>query len=140
MKTLPLLVALGIISLAADLSAREPGRVQQASTNPTDLQVISPGEVTATPEMWFYEQELRRYEDPKYAIRARAEQKSAQRLARIAAMKWYGLSNSRPRANPDPVHGVYSPQWISNGYSPFQWPGPSNSTIIVDVPRSTSRD
>jgi len=31
---------------------------------------------------------------PKLAVRRKAEKKTAQREARIAAMKWYGLSNS----------------------------------------------
>ena len=67
--------------------------VQQASAS-TSAPVISPGEVTATPEMWFYEQAIRRYDDPKNAVRAAAEFKANQRRARIAAMDWYGYSNT----------------------------------------------
>jgi hypothetical protein len=95
---------------------------------------MSPGEVTATPEMWFYEQALQRYDDPKYAIRAAAEQRAAQRRARIAAMEWYGYSNSRPLWGTDPVHGTLNPQWVGNGYDPFTWVAPSYTSVIWNIP------
>ena len=38
---------------------------------------LSSGEIQATPEMWFYDQERRRYEDPKTAVRANAEFRAA---------------------------------------------------------------
>ena len=82
-----------------------PPPARQTTTAHRTIPIMSPGEVTATPEMWFYEQALQRYDDPKYAIRAAAEQRAAQRRARIAAMEWYGYSNSRPLWGIDPVHG-----------------------------------
>ena len=81
--------------------------------------------------MWFYEQERLRYQDPKNAVRANAEFRAAQRMRRRAALKWYGLSNSRPTANTDPVHGTYSPRWISNGYNPSHWSGVGNTTVVI---------
>ena len=69
-----------------------------------------------TAEMWFYLQEMRRYDDPKNVVRRNAELRSAQRRERIAAMKWYGMSNSRPRASATPYMGVYSPQWGGERY------------------------
>lgn len=131
MKLVCFCTACALVVIAANARAQDSGVRPASASPPADLQVVSPGEVAATPEMWFYDQERQRYEDPKNAIRARAEQKVAQRQARISAMKWYGLSNSRPRAGIDVVHGVYSPQWVSNGYSPFQWPGPSGGTMFV---------
>ncbi|MFZ5828693.1 MAG: hypothetical protein ACOY3P_01330 [Planctomycetota bacterium] len=101
---------------------------------------VSPGEVSATPEMWFYEQSLQQYLDPKLAVRRKAEKVTAQRQARLAAMKWFGYSNSRPRAGCDPVHGDYSPGWSSNNYwYPFQWNGVSGYPVLV-VPRGGSQN
>jgi hypothetical protein len=102
--------------------------------------VISAGELTPTPEMWFYEQERKRWDDPEALVHAAAQQKAAERHERIAAMNWYGLSNSRPQASPDPVHGNYSPRWSSNGYMPSQWIGTAGgNTVILQADRGTSR-
>ncbi len=71
--------------------------------------------------MWFYEQAIRHYDDPKNAVRAAAEFKANQRRAQIAAMDWYGMSNQRPASGIDPFAGPLSPTWIGNGYYPNQW-------------------
>lgn len=131
------LFALAIISVLASTRAHaEPPnivRTSAANATPVDL---SAGQVAATPEMWFYTQELRRYDDPRTAIRDQAAMKTAQRNARLAAMQWYGFSNSRPLSGCDPLHGVYSPRWVSNGYMPSEWVGPAGSTTIYYAPRS----
>ena len=86
--------------------------------------VSSAGSVTATPEMWFYEQQLREYLSPKLAVRRKAEFKSQQRNQRIAAMRWFGFSNIRPTASPDPFNGDYSPCWTgADVLHPFRWSG-----------------
>jgi len=77
----------------------------------TVVPAISPGELKATPEMWFYEQYMQQYQDPKMAVRAKAEFRADQRQRRLAAMQWFGLSNSRPHACTDPYHGDWSPGW-----------------------------
>ena len=59
--------------------------------------------------MWFYEQQVRRFDDPAVAFRAISAQKAADRRARLSAMRWYGFSNARPQASIDIVHGPYSP-------------------------------
>jgi len=85
---------------------------------------VSPGELKATPEMWFYEQYMHQYQDPKMAVRANAEFRAEQRQRRLAAMQWFGFSNSRPRASVDPYNGDYSPGWSSNNSSyPYRWGG-----------------
>jgi hypothetical protein len=85
---------------------------------------VSPGEVKPTPEMWFYDQAMRQYMDPKMMVRAQAEFRAAERQRRLESMHWFGLSNSRPRASSDPFHGDYSPQWTANpGYYPSRWNG-----------------
>src|SRR5689334_10910038 len=51
-----------------------------------------------TPDLWVYSQEQRRHDDPAQAVRRKAEMKADQRAARVASVKWFGLSNSRPHA------------------------------------------
>jgi len=58
--------------------------------------------------MWFYEQDLKQYQDVKMAVRAKAEERSAQRGARLALMRRYGFSNSRPRSGTDPYNTWYA--------------------------------
>ena len=67
-----------------------------------------------TPEMWFYEQERNRWEDPQEAVRRNAEYRAAQRAYRMASMQWYGMSNSRPQASVSPHTSSYSPTWGSS--------------------------
>ena len=43
----------------------------------------TPAAVSPTPEMWFYEQERVRYEDPKGAVRRNAETRAARAALRV---------------------------------------------------------
>ena len=87
--------------------------------------------VEQTPEMWLYQQETQRYDSPKQAVRRKAEFVSQQRQLRLASMRWYGMSNSRPTVNPTPWMGMYSPAWVSGrGYS-FGWPRYARSSTII---------
>ena len=95
----------------------------------------APAVVTAEPvipaERLTFEQDRHDYyQSPKSAIRANAEARAAQRRGRIAALKWYGLSKSRPIANPTPFTGPYSPGWVGSVQSPFQWTGGSGAVIL----------
>jgi len=74
-----------------------------------------------TPELWIYSQEQRRHDDPAQAVRRKAEVQADQRISRLSAMKWYGLSNSRPQASPIPTMGIYSPGWVGNGWNRYDW-------------------
>ena len=103
--------------------AARPG-VQQPDQNPSMANL--------TPEMWLYMQQLERHDDPKMAVRRKAEERAAQRTHRIAARKWFGLSNSRPSANPIPVMGTYSPFWSGNDIDPHRWNGVGAPVIIVE--------
>ncbi len=86
--------------------------------------VVSPGELKSTPEMWFYDQAMRQYKDPKTAVRAKADFRDEQRQRRLESMKWFGFSNSRPRASSDPFHNDYAPGWVAcPGYYPARWNG-----------------
>ncbi len=93
---------------------------------------ISPGELAATPEMWFYEQYMRQYKDPQTGVRQKAEFRASERLRRLTALRWHGLSNARPVAGVDPVHGDYGPAWRSgNANHPMHWSGSTGATIVV---------
>ena len=90
----------------------------------------SMGAVVPTPEMWFYQQERARHDDPKLAIRHRAEQRGQQRQDRLASQKWYGYSNSRPTVNPTPWFSSYSDHWGSNSYDPLRWRMPAVPLVV----------
>lgn len=93
-----------------------------------------PDSIASSPEYWLYLNEQRRYDDPRQAVRRNAEAVASQRRARIAAMKWFGYSNSRPQANPVPFMATYSPGWSSNGWDNYRWEGTSGgpSTVIIN--------
>lgn len=97
--------------------AAEPALAQQPQPGAT-------GQATPAPEAWYYQRPLRREVDPWTLVHRRAAQQAAQRQARIAAMKWYGLSNSRPTVNPTPWGSRYrySPVWRFSASHPFAWP------------------
>jgi len=110
---------LGLMLLAAPVYAEKPVAPSYGLGT-----AVSPGELKATPEMWFYDQAMRQYADPKMAVRAKAELRESQRQHRIESRKWFGLSNSRPTVGSDPFHGDYAPHWVSNsGYYPLRWNG-----------------
>ncbi len=109
-------------------AASAPSRVAASAPQPVGSVRanlgISPGEVAATPEMWFYQQQMQQYHDPKVAVRDKAELRVEQRQRRLASLKWFGFSNSRPVAGVDTLHGDYSPSWTANSsHYPFRWNG-----------------
>jgi hypothetical protein len=121
---------LSIAVSAVFILAAAPALAQTPLAQPTPAQrlgpdtAISPGELTPTPEMWFYEQNRRDYLDPQLAVRRNAEYRAARRLERMAAMDWFGFSNQRPQVNPDPFNADWSPTWTSNnGVYSFRWNG-----------------
>ena len=113
----------------AQAARPETPDVARASRSETRIAV---GELQPTPEMWFYEQYQQQYDDPAIAVRRNAELRAAQRQNRLAARRWYGLSNSRPQVSSDPFHGDYSPRWTSNhGHYPLRWVGRGPSVVII---------
>ncbi|MDY0165311.1 MAG: hypothetical protein RBS80_02145 [Thermoguttaceae bacterium] len=116
--------------------AERPDSVQRSRSENR----IAVGELNPTPEMWFYEQYQQQYDDPSIAVRNKAEFRAAQRQSRLAAMRWYGLSNSRPHAASDPFHGDYSPKWTSNnGHYSDRWMGRSSPLVVIRPDESRSR-
>ncbi len=124
MKRLASVFAVQLLLSVGVALAQRPAPVSQSGLGT----VVSPGELKATPEMWFYDQAMRQYKDPKAQVRAREEFRAEQRTRRLESMRWFGFSNSRPRASADPWHNDYSPQWVSNpGYFPGRWNGVAQS-------------
>ena len=132
-----LAIALSVLGVLSAMPALANGPRTNAVKGETP---ISPGEVLATPEMWFYQQYMRQYEDPKMAVRRNAEFRTEQRANRLAAMQWFGFSNARPRASSDPWHGDYSPQWTANNnwYS-NRWVGSGRPTVLVPADGTKTR-
>ena len=124
-----LLVFAAAAALAQDKSVGDPTALAPS---------ISPSEVKATPEMWFYEQQLREYLDPAKAVRRKAEFRSAQRQRRMAALKWFGFSNQRPVASPDPFNGDYSPGWTSNNHMHPSWWNGYGQPWVAGRPRGST--
>ena len=115
------------------LSFHIEAAVSQEPDAPTSGSIrtdFSPGMLPPTPQMWFYEQEMRRLHEPSEMIYARARERASQRTRRIAAMDWYGYSNSRPTASNNNMIGPYSPRWVGNTYNAFSF-RPSTSGYLV---------
>jgi hypothetical protein len=121
------LFGLAVTSLSSQANAQDTASYEK---DHDDVSSLLPSDGTATPEMWFYLQEYRRYQSPKEAVRRKAEQRSAQRRNRLAAQRWFGFSNLRPTANPIPYYSSYSPAWIGNSQSPFSWSGQGLPYVI----------
>ena len=123
MKRLTIALALPLLLTAGSVRADRP-----VSPGLGTDSAVSFSELKVTPEMWFYDQAMRRYKDPRMAVRANAEFRAEQRQLRVQSMKWFGFSNSRPRASSDPFHGDYSPGWVASpGYYPSRWSGVGQS-------------
>ena len=134
-----LLLAIGSLALVTTTFAQDDPRPAKRDAAPTpslrrDVSPESTG-LTQTPEMWFYEQERTHWENPQEAVRRKAEFRYSQRAQRMASAHWYGMSNSRPTANPTPLSGSYSPAWVSsNTFDRNGWRvgrDTSNTTVIV---------
>jgi hypothetical protein len=107
-----------VVGQEADHSVRSPRRSGSLDS------------MSATPEMWFYEQDRQSYEDSKAAVRRKAEFRSIQRQHRLESRKLYGLSNARPTASPTPLTSSYAPAWTSNTADPYRWAGPSQLNLV----------
>jgi hypothetical protein len=131
MKRLLMAISILLVLAAVPALAQNPLRTQLKA---------SPGEVAATPEMWFYQQYMQQYQDPKMAVRRNAEVRADQRLRRLEAMRWFGLSNARPRAHVDPINDDYSPGWASNHtWYPDRWTAIGRPWVAVQTDGSRMR-
>jgi hypothetical protein len=119
MKRLILGLSVLLAVLCSTAFAEQPLAKQDGNIDLSQAEV-SP---SLTPEIWLYLQEQRRYDDPKQAVRRKAEARAQQRRDRLSALKWFGMSNARPTASAVPWMGTYSPYWGGNSWDPFQWIG-----------------
>jgi hypothetical protein len=129
-------IAVSMVLLSATMVAAQGKDATPKSstpkTAPADATMISPGELKPTPEMWFYQQYLRQYQDPKAMLHMKGDLEATQRARRLNAMKWFGLSNQRPRVAIDALHSDSSPSWASNNwYYPFRWQAGPTPVIIT---------
>jgi hypothetical protein len=70
-------------------------------------------------ESWYREQAAK--PDAKAVAQQKAMVRADQRMARMASMQWYGMSNSRPQASGTPFSTRYSPLWEMPGGRPYAW-------------------
>ena len=99
-------VASTITSAALAQAPKDGSSNVRFARRPTPPEVT--GDMPLTPELWLYSQQLQRYEDPKLAVRRKAEIRAQQRQQRIAARKAWGVSKHRPIVYNTPFHTYYS--------------------------------
>jgi hypothetical protein len=126
MRGLTLALALTAVGLSTLAQAQPPIPSTTAAKKASVGNPISLGQLTPTPEMWFYDQAMRRHSDPRMLVQEKAEYDATQRQRRLATQRWFGVSNARPSASVTPLMGVYSPTWVSNSPNPAQWTGQNN--------------
>jgi hypothetical protein len=61
--------------------------------------------------------------DPRALVQRNAAFRGTQRQYRLTAVRWFGYSNMRPDASPNPFYSTYSPIWAGNGWAPYRWVG-----------------
>lgn len=84
-------------------------------------------------ETWYYRSSPER--EPTFTVaQLKAQQRGAQRMARLEASRWYGMSNSRPTATPMPWSTMYSPAWQMPGGRPFAWYVSHRPVVIITQP------
>ena len=127
MKWLILALSIAFILVAVPAMAQSPPTNEiRISSSPTE------GGLAPTSEMWFYQEQLRQYQDPKMSLRRISEEKAAQRRARLAAQRWYGFSKTRPRVGSDIEYGDWGAGWTSgNHYHPSRWSNFGPSVIVL---------
>ena len=126
MKRLSIVLVIVLACQVGAARAQKPD-AEAAKYPMNEPRATSLGDLKPTTEMWFYEQAMRQYQDPKAAVRRNAELQAEQRQRRLAAMEWYGLSNARPRCSSDPIHADYSPGWASNSSRSTAFPAKTGS-------------
>jgi hypothetical protein len=125
-------LAMGVMAALANGQQPADNASPAKAFQTNSSEVATSGMVTPTPDMWFYEQERNREDNPKMAVRRKAEVRAQARMSRLAATRWYGISNSRPTVSPTPWDAGYSPYWGSNSYEAMRW-RPA-ATVVVARP------
>jgi hypothetical protein len=134
--TLASLLAAAVPAIAQDDTHGDAAAIetteQKAQLRPSLRRDDTPslGSPTPSVETWLYEQERKRYLDPKEAVRRNAEYRATQRQRRIESRNWFGVSNSRPIASPNPWYETYSPMWTGNSWHPYEWSGTGGPSVV----------
>ncbi|MEX2171570.1 MAG: hypothetical protein WD851_19785 [Pirellulales bacterium] len=106
-----------------------------ATISPTPAQQpirdVPPTPAVDAEENWSYEQNYTPKPNPRAIIQQKAQIRAAQRMDRMAAMQWYGMSNSRPTASATPFSTMYSPAWQVPGGRPFGWFHSQRAPVII---------
>jgi hypothetical protein len=69
----------------------------------------------------------------------KARIRAEQRMARQAALRWYGFSAARPTASAVPWTTMSSPAWAMPGGRPFGWYYSSRPVVIITSPAISYR-
>ena len=89
---------------------------------PPAAPAASPGEAQMSREARMHEQYLLQSQAQAQSVHRAAILRAEQRTRRLESQRWFGISNSRPMASPDPYNGDYSPGWVSNyPFYPYRW-------------------
>ncbi|MBX7167620.1 MAG: hypothetical protein K1X74_14920 [Pirellulales bacterium] len=137
MKRLLKIGALMLLLVPGLARAQESEPAPASAGSPVISPPISLGELQPTPEMWFYQEMIRRNDDPKVAVRQRAARSAQARQNRIESRRWFGLSNSRPAANPTPSTSRYAHGWVSGSWHRNEWVGSASPLTALrgSIPR-----
>ncbi|MHB8900049.1 MAG: hypothetical protein ACYC6Y_14975 [Thermoguttaceae bacterium] len=129
MKWLPISVTLLLLLMAMPTQAQTPA--ENGATMRTSGSITT-GEVTATPEMWFYQEQMLRRADPKEAVRKKAEFRTAQREARLESRRWFGISVMRPMTSTAIMEGEGAAVWTGgDGLYPYRWSGRAGAVVAI---------
>lgn len=126
MRTFLLILAAGALAFAATAEAQEPVPLRTVEDPEPTL-----GDPGMTPDLWWRMKMLKEAKDPQTAVQAKAAARAAARRQRIAARKWYGMSNARPVVNTTPFFGDYSPRWVGHTQYPDRWTGYDYSPVTL---------
>ena len=78
-------------------------------------------EESSQEQSWNREQKSTLHQDARAIVQQKAEARSAQRMDRMAASAWYGVSNSRPSTTSTPFGSRYGSVWEMPGGRPYSW-------------------
>lgn len=108
-----------LFAWGADSRADEVEEFDVEAASPVNQQRPQPRD-----DSWYYQPSTEptvAKPNPKLIVQQKAMARGQQRADRIASMNWYGMSNSRPTAQPTPFCSMYSPAWQSGTGQPFSW-------------------
>jgi hypothetical protein len=72
-------------------------------------------------QSWNREQKTNTKQDARAIVQQKAQTRGEQRMDRLAASSWYGVSNSRPSGSSTPFTSRYGSSWEMPGGRPYSW-------------------